>query len=108
MPRPTKRRRLSKTAIAIDHSRNTWTPQMAAAWAGMPLRTLYRLLRAGTVPAIPIGDSVSQDWAPSRTGTRERACARYMIPRTAFIRWFEGIGAPAPNIDTRNPPLTAA
>jgi hypothetical protein len=82
---------------------------MAAAWAGIPARALYRLLRAGNVPSIPIGESQSQDWSNSRTGTRERACYRYMIPRTAFIRWWESIGIQTTlNYSESKQPLSAA
>ena len=45
-----KRRRLTaKELEAMNCERNTWTPRMAAEWAGIPLRTLYRLL--GHVPS---------------------------------------------------------
>jgi len=104
-----QRRPAAKKAIAIDHSRNTWTPAMAAAWAGIPTRTLYRLLRAGNVPSIPIGESQSQEWSNSHTGTRERACFRYMIPRAAFIRYWENIGSTTPiNYADSKAPLNAA
>jgi hypothetical protein len=41
---------------------------------------------------IPIVDSQTQKWPGTRDGKRRRACFRYMIPRLAFMRWYENIG----------------
>jgi hypothetical protein len=86
---------ISDEVVAVDHNRNTWSPAMAAAWSGIPTRTLYRMLRDGNVPCIPIGDSQTQKWPFAHDGKRRRACFRFMIPRVAFMRWYENIGKPA-------------
>jgi excisionase family DNA binding protein len=72
--------------------RNTWTPRMAAEWAGVPLRTLYRLLREGVLPCIRVGDSQVQRWPNAHNGKRKRACFKYLIPRQAFIKAWENLG----------------
>jgi hypothetical protein len=81
---------------ALDFERQTWTPAMAAEWSGIPYRTLYRLLREGLIPCIPVGESQTQKWPNAKSGKRERACFRFMIPRVAFINWLESIGKPDP------------
>ena len=70
-----------------------WSVQEAAAWSGIPLRTLYRLLAEGIAPSVPVGKR------NRRSGVRNRACFRYVIPRAAFQRWFEA-GAPTGTSDT--------
>lgn len=72
--------------------RNTWTVVMAAEWAGIPTRTLYRLLRDGVVPSIQLGDPQEQQWPSAHDGKRKRACYRFLIPRQAFIRAWENLG----------------
>jgi hypothetical protein len=90
-----KNQALVKQPIALDlEHRNSWTPKMAANWAGMPERALYRLLREGVVPCLPMGGSQTQNWPKARDKQRRRACFRYVIPRVAFIRWFETLGKP--------------
>jgi hypothetical protein len=90
--------RSKKTAIkppgALDFERNSWTPKIAAAWAGVPERTLYRLLRDGAVPCLPMGESQDQKWPKAHDGKRRRTCFRFLIPRVAFIKWWESIGKP--------------
>jgi hypothetical protein len=81
---------------ALDFERQTWTPAMASEWSGIPYRTLYRLLREGLVPCIPIGESQTQKWPKGKTGKRSRACFRFVIPRVSFINWLESIGKPDP------------
>ena len=88
-----KNQSLVKSA-ALDFERNSWTPKIAAAWAGMPERALYRLLREGAVPCLPMGESQIQNWPRAHDKKRRRACFRYVIPRVAFIRWWESIGKP--------------
>lgn len=78
--------------------KNSWSPAEAAAWAGIPVRTLYRLLREGVVPSLPMGDAQEQKFPNANNGKRKRACFRYVIPRVAFIRWWESIGKPDGNI----------
>jgi hypothetical protein len=90
--------------VAVDHSRNTWTPAMASAWSGIPYRTFLRMCRDGNVPCIPIGDSQTQKWPNARDGKRRRACFRYLVPRVAFMRWWESLGKP----DSRGIGNTAA
>src|SRR5215472_3930739 len=97
MPRTKKsavKRLTVKPPAALDFEKNSWTPKIAAAWAGMPERTLYRLLRAGAVPCLPMGDPQIQKWPDARDGKRRRACFRFIIPRAAFVRWWESIGRP--------------
>lgn len=89
-----KNQSLVRQPAALDFERNSWTPKIAAAWAGMPERTLYRLLRDGAVPCLPMGESQIQNWPRAHDQKRRRACFRYVIPRVAFIRWWESIGKP--------------
>lgn len=93
--KPTKR--VIKQAL---HRTNNWTPQQAAEWSDIRYRTLLRMLKEGLVPSIRIGTEQQQDMGQGKR--RRRACAKYLIPRTAFIRWFESIGAPDPDITKRN------
>jgi hypothetical protein len=90
--------RRSKKPIAINHELNSWTVAMCAAWSGMPARTIYRLLRAGVIPSIPMGDAQTHEWPAAHSGKRTRSCYRFIIPRVAFIRWFENIGKPASGV----------
>jgi hypothetical protein len=76
----------------MAREKNSWTPVEAATWANIPVRTLYRLLRDGVVPALPMGDAQTQRFPNARDGKRRRACFRYVIPRVAFIKWWESIG----------------
>jgi hypothetical protein len=71
---------------------------MAAAWAGIPPRTLYRLLRAyeKEIPCLRIGESQEQRWPRAHDGKRNRACFRYIIPAKAFMTWWETLGKPEP------------
>jgi hypothetical protein len=81
----------------ISRSRkNSWSPAEAAEWANIPVRTLYRLLREGAVPSLPMGDAQTQAFPNARNGERKRSCFRYVIPRRAFITWWETLGKPKP------------
>src|SRR5262245_32522425 len=73
----------------IDLSKNTWTVKEAALWAGIPERTLYRLLRAGVLPCIAMGDTQVQDLATAKNGKRVRRCYRFVIPSRAFQKAWE-------------------
>jgi hypothetical protein len=77
------------------HQKNNWTPLEAAEWSGIAHRTLLRLLKEGLVPAIPIGAPQNQKLANGKR--RRRACSKFVIPRKAFIRWFENVGLPDPS-----------
>jgi hypothetical protein len=77
--------------------KNSWSPSEAAIWAGVPVRTLYRLLREGAVPALPMGEAQVQHFPRANNGKRKRACFRYVIPRVAFIKWWESLGKPVPD-----------
>lgn len=74
---------------------NKWTPQQAAEWSGINYRALLRLLKEGHVPAIPLGPRQMQNMGKGKR--RRRACTTYAIPRRAFVRWFQNIGAPDPS-----------
>jgi hypothetical protein len=78
---------------ALDLNKNTWSVRMAAAWAGIPERTLYRLLRAGTVPCIPMGEGQIQKLSTAKSGKRVRKCYRFVIPRAAFVKAWENLGS---------------
>ena len=67
----------------------------AAEWSGIQYRTLLRLLKEGLVPTIPVGKAQTQNMGKGKR--RRRACAKFLIPRVAFMRWFENIGAPDPS-----------
>jgi len=90
---PASRKSRKNYALANLNEKNSWTPAEAAAWAGIPLRALYRLLREGVTPCVPMGDAQEQAFPKAHNGKRKRACFRYVIPRIAFIKWWESIGA---------------
>jgi hypothetical protein len=79
----------------IDFSKNTWSAKMAAAWAGVPERTLYRMLRDGLLPCIPMGETQVQKLSTAKSGKRVRKCYRFVIPRVAFMKAWENIGSAA-------------
>jgi hypothetical protein len=74
------------------HQRNTWTVGQAAEWAQVPTRTMYKLLRDGVVPSIPMGACQTQQLPGARDGKRRRTCYRYLIPRAAFVKAWENLG----------------
>jgi hypothetical protein len=79
----------------IDHTRNTWNVKMAAAWAGIPERSLYKLLRASALPCIAMGDIQFQNLPKAKSGKRVRKCYRFIIPRVAFMKAWENLSSPA-------------
>jgi hypothetical protein len=89
----TKTRRDAAPTPVIDHARNTWSVKMAAKWAGVPERTLYRMLRDGLVPCIPLGDVQVQKLAAAKSGKRKRQCSRFVIPRVSFMKAWENVGS---------------
>lgn len=84
--------RITDRIADIDFARNTWSVRMAALWAGVPERTLYRMLRKGIVPCIPMGERQTQEWPSAHDGKRRRACYRFLIPRAAFMKAWESLG----------------
>jgi len=74
---------------------NSWTPAQTAEWTGLPLGTVYHLLREELAPSIRVGGTQEQRWPNARTGKRKRSCFRYIIPAKAFRQWYEGISQPA-------------
>jgi hypothetical protein len=77
----------------IDFTKNTWSVPMAAAWAGIPTRTLYKLLRDGVVPSIQMGERQTQQLPSAHDGKRRRTCYRFLIPRVAFMTAWERLGS---------------
>lgn len=90
--RQISQQQLEGAVLMVDYTRNTWTVAMAAAWAGIPQGTLYRLLREGIVPCIRMGAAQTQRFSTAKNGTRERSCYRFVIPRVAFMKAWETIG----------------
>jgi hypothetical protein len=85
--------RITDRIADIDFTtKNTWSVKEAARWAGVPERTLYRLLRKGIVPCIPMGERQTQEWPSAHDGKRRRACYRFLIPRVAFMKAWESLG----------------
>jgi hypothetical protein len=86
--------RPKKTSGAGNTSRNslpnTWSVKEAALWCGIPERSLYRLLRAAVLPCIAMGDLQEQKLPKARSGKRVRKCYRFVIPRVAFMKAWEG------------------
>jgi hypothetical protein len=78
--------------LDIDFTRNTWSVKVAARWAGVPERTLYRMLRENIVPCIAMGESQVQKLSTAKLGKRMRKCYRFVIPRVAFMRAWENLG----------------
>jgi hypothetical protein len=76
------------------HQKNAWTPMEASQWSGIRYRTLLLMLKQGLVPAIPVGKKQSQKMPTGKR--RKRACRKYVLPRVAFMRWYENLGAPDP------------
>jgi hypothetical protein len=82
--------------VTMPKSKELWTAEEAAEWAGVHYRVLLRLLRAGAVPCIPVGRACVLQM---RNGThRKRSCSKYMVPKLAFQRWFRNIGCPDPSM----------
>jgi hypothetical protein len=69
---------------------NLWTAVEAARWSGIPYRALLALLRDGQVPCLRVGGPQTQNMGRGHK-KRRRACGRYMVPRAAFVKWFESI-----------------
>ena len=77
----------------IAVTKNTWSVKEAAVWAGVPERTLYRMLRVGAVPCFPMGRSQTQKLPRAKSGERKRRCYRFIIPRAAFQKAWENLGS---------------
>jgi hypothetical protein len=97
---PARKMPLPPTQRVIDHAlllqKNNWVAQEAADWSGIEYRTLLKLLKAGLVPTIPIGKPQVHNMGKGKR-RKHRACSKFIIPRVAFMRWFENIGAPGPD-----------
>jgi len=77
-----------------------WTAKEAADWVGLNYRTALKLFRDGVAPCIPIGAPTAQNMGKGRK-KRKRTCGRYLVPKKAFIAWFETLrpaqeGSPSP------------
>jgi hypothetical protein len=72
---------------------NLWTVQQAARWSGIPYRALLELVKDGQVPCLRVGKPQSQNMGRGRK-RRLRTCARFLIPKTSFVRWFEALEPP--------------
>jgi hypothetical protein len=92
---PAAKSKLTERVIkkALLHQVNNWTPVQASEWSGIRYRTLLRLLKEGLVPSIQVGDAQNQEMPDGKR--RRRAASTWVIPRVAFMKWFENIGAPA-------------
>src|SRR5689334_10867013 len=76
--------------METSHDINGWTAQEASRWSKIPYRPLLRMFQRGEAPCIPLGDPQEQNMGRGRK-KRRRACARYLVPKAAFINWFESI-----------------
>jgi hypothetical protein len=92
-PAETETRAAGVQSANVDLSKNTWTVKMAAAWAGVPERTLYRILRDGLLPCIAMGKKQVQNLSTAKSGKRVRKCYRFVIPRAAFVKAWENLGS---------------
>jgi hypothetical protein len=69
---------------------NLWTAFDASEWSGIKYRQLLRLFHAGEAPCIRIGDPQIQNMGRGRK-KRRRAVGRFLVPKKAFITWFENL-----------------
>jgi hypothetical protein len=92
MPKSQLTARVIKRAL---QQKNNWSSFDASEWSGIKHRTLLKLLREGLVPSIPVGKTQQQQMRNGKV--RRRACGTYLIPRKAFVKWFENIAAPDPS-----------
>jgi len=71
---------------------NTWTPQQAAAWAGISYRLLLDFFDRGLLPAIPVG--VAQNQRMPSGKKRRRRVGKWIVPREAFIHAWQTFTVP--------------
>jgi hypothetical protein len=69
---------------------NLWTVTEAARWSQISYRSLLAMLRDGQAPCLRVGGPQIQKMGRGRK-KRSRTCARFLVPRVAFCKWFEGI-----------------
>ena len=72
---------------------NLWTVAEAARWSGIPYRSLLVLMSEGRVPCIRIGRAKVHNMGRGKK-PRRRSCTKFLVPRLAFVNWFETL-APA-------------
>jgi len=86
--RATRRKR---TKRPFNPSARLWTLPDSADWSGIPYKILLRLVKAGVIQAVTIGDKVKQTMPNGQR--RVRACAKFLILSKPFITWVDGLGA---------------
>jgi hypothetical protein len=79
---------------------NTWTPQQAAAWAGINYRVLLDFFHQGLLPALPVGRAHNQLMTGGKK--RRRRVGKWIVPREAFIRAWQSFTAPRSLRGTKN------
>jgi len=96
MPRAKKSpgRPKGRPVSPAEFDKNSWSVKTAAAWAGVPERTIYRMLREGLLPCLPTGAPQVQQWPQAQDGKRRRTCFKFIIPAKAFIKYWENVGRP--------------
>lgn len=72
---------------------NGWSIQQASDWSRIPEKSLYEMAVAGTIPCIRLGEAQEQRMPSARSGRRYRRYSRIVIPKAAFVRWFENLEA---------------
>jgi hypothetical protein len=85
--RASGKRAIAKRKRSIKGSR-FWTTKQASDWSGMKYRLTLRLVKRGVIPGLgiePDGQQTTPDGKPVRRF--------FLIPKAAFIRWFESIGS---------------
>ena len=58
------------------------------------------MLKNGEAPCLRLGNPQTQRMGKGRKG-RKRTCGRYLVPRAAFVTWFETLGPSAQNAGRR-------
>jgi hypothetical protein len=76
--------------LTTNGDANAWTAQEASAWAKIPYRALLRMFKNGEAPCLWLGDPQEQRMGRGRK-KRRRACGRFLVPKTAFVHWYESI-----------------
>ena len=84
-----RRARLNGFMARTVEAPNLWTVKEASRWSGISYRALLLLLNDGLAPCLRVGEPQIQKMG--RRKSRRRVCARYLVPRVAFQKWFENI-----------------
>jgi hypothetical protein len=87
-----------KKKLTFNDAANAWTAQEAAAWSEIPYRVLLRMFKSGEAPCLRLGDPQKQNMGTGRQ-KRRRTCGRFLVPRAAFVTWFETLAPTAQNAD---------